>query len=378
MVERVQKVLANAGLGSRRELERMIEAGRVKINGRLAKLGDKVDADDKVSIDGRKVNTQMASQSRRRVLVYHKKEGEVCTRSDPDGRPTIFDNIPKIKGERWVAIGRLDINTSGLLLLTTDGEFANKLMHPSFQVPREYAVRVRGHVTEAHITALTEGVLLEDGMARFNDIVYSGGENQNQWYHVVLLEGRNREVRRLWESQGLTVSRLKRVRYGTIVLTQRIRQGSSTELNEKEIASLEDMLNEQDKTSSNVEEKPAKKATVKPNAKRISEQAAKAKTQKSVRKASIENSASRSTNKPANKSTRATKKVIDTESRSQSERESKTVARLRTKTAEKTMGEKSKKATRTSTRAAEKPIARSTTRTTTRTRTATTRTPRKK
>lgn len=243
MAERIQKILANAGLGSRREIERMMEAGRVKINGKLAKLGDKIEENDKVTIDGRKVNTQMTGESKRRVIIYHKKEGEVCTRSDPDNRPTIFENLPKIKGERWIAIGRLDINTSGLLLLTTDGEFANKLMHPSFQVPREYAVRVRGEVTEAQIAALKEGVLLDDGMARFNDIVYSGGENQNQWYHVVLLEGRNREVRRLWESQGLTVSRLKRVRYGTIVLTQKVRQGKTVELNEKEIASLEDMLN---------------------------------------------------------------------------------------------------------------------------------------
>lgn len=249
MAERVQKVLANAGLGSRRELERMISAGRIKINGKVAELGDRIEGDDRVAIDGRKVNTQMSSQSKRRVIIYHKKEGEVCTRSDPDGRPTIFENIPKIKGERWVAVGRLDINTSGLLLLTTDGEFANKLMHPSFQVPREYAVRVRGHVTEEHLAALTEGVLLDDGMARFNDVVYSGGENQNQWYHVVLLEGRNREVRRLWESQGLTVSRLKRVRYGTIVLTQKVRQGKTLELKEKEVASLDDMLAAHDKNA---------------------------------------------------------------------------------------------------------------------------------
>lgn len=335
MVERVQKVLANAGLGSRRELERMIEAGRVKINGKLAKLGDKVDVDDKVSIDGRKVNTQMASQSRRRVLVYHKKEGEVCTRSDPDGRPTIFDNIPKIKGERWVAIGRLDINTSGLLLLTTDGEFANKLMHPSFQVPREYAVRVRGHVTEAHITALTEGVLLEDGMARFNDIVYSGGENQNQWYHVVLLEGRNREVRRLWESQGLTVSRLKRVRYGTIVLTQRIRQGCSTELNEKEIASLEEMLGLHAENSLSVEEKPANHIAVKPNAKRISEQAAKAKTQKPTRKPTRNPTRKKSEENVVTKSTRVTKQTSDVSSKQQSAK-TKTTPISKTAASEKT------------------------------------------
>jgi 23S rRNA pseudouridine2605 synthase len=255
MSERLQKVLANAGLGSRRELERWIEAGRVKVNGKIAKLGDKLESDDKVIIDGRKINLHLDEKPKRRVIIYHKKEGEVCTRSDPDGRPTVFDNLPRLRGERWVAIGRLDINTSGLLLLTTDGELANKLMHPSFQVPREYAVRVRGEVSNEHLTALREGVLLEDGMARFNDIVYSGGENQNQWYHVVLTEGRNREVRRLWESQGLTVSRLKRVRYGTIVLTQKIRQGKSTDLNEKEINSLEEMLDYQDPNKDKVIEK---------------------------------------------------------------------------------------------------------------------------
>jgi 23S rRNA pseudouridine2605 synthase len=242
MSERIQKVLANAGLASRRELERWITDGRVKVNGKLARLGDKITGEERVQVDGRKVNLKPLQNSKRRVIIYHKKEGEVCTRSDPDGRPTVFENLPRLRGERWVAVGRLDINTSGLLLLTTDGELANQLMHPSNQVPREYAVRVRGEVTDEHLAALTEGVLLEDGVARFNDVVHSGGEKQNQWFHVVLLEGRNREVRRLWESQGLTVSRLKRVRYGTIVLTQKVRQGKSIELNNKEIRSLEEML----------------------------------------------------------------------------------------------------------------------------------------
>jgi len=240
--ERLQKVLANAGLASRREIERWIEAKRITVNGKLASLGVRVSVKDQIVVDGRKVQLNLGLPSKRRVLIYHKKEGEVCTRSDTDNRPTIFDNLPRLRGERWVAIGRLDINTSGLLLLTTDGEFANQLMHPSFNVPREYAVRVRGEVTEQHLTALTEGVLLDDGLAKFNDIVYSGGENQNQWYHVVLMEGRNREVRRLWESQGLTVSRLKRVRYGTILLTQKVRQGKTLELGSKEIKSLEEML----------------------------------------------------------------------------------------------------------------------------------------
>lgn len=242
MAERIQKVLANAGLASRREIERWIEQGRVKVDGKLATLGDKVTGKESIQVDGRKISLKVQQHSKRRVIIYHKKEGEICTRSDPEGRPTIFENLPSLSGERWVAIGRLDINTSGLLLLTNDGEFANQLMHPSNQVPREYAVRVRGEVTEEQFTAMREGVLLEDGVARFNDIVFSGGENQNHWYHVVLLEGRNREVRRLWESQGVTVSRLKRVRYGTIVLTQKVRQGKWIDLNDKEIRSLEEML----------------------------------------------------------------------------------------------------------------------------------------
>ncbi len=242
MSDRIQKVLANAGVGSRREMERLIEEGRVKVNGKVAKLGDKITGEENVQVNNRKIKLSPAQKNKRRVIIYHKKEGEVCTRSDPEGRPTIFQNLPKLKGERWVAIGRLDINTSGLLLLTNDGEFANELMHPSNQVPREYAVRVRGEVTDKHIAALKEGVLLEDGMARFNDISESGGEKQNRWFHVTLLEGKNREVRRLWESQGFTVSRLKRVRYGTIILTQKVRQGKTVELNEKEIKSLDDML----------------------------------------------------------------------------------------------------------------------------------------
>ncbi len=242
MSERIQKVLANAGVASRREVERWIEQGRVKINGKLASVGDKVEGNERISVDGRKIHLTKTQHKKRRVIIYHKKEGEVCTRSDPEGRPTIFDNLPRLRGERWVAIGRLDLNTSGLLLLTNDGEFANQLMHPSSEVPREYAVRVRGTASEEQLKAMREGVLLEDGMARFNDIAHYGGENQNHWYHVVLLEGRNREVRRLWESQGLTVSRLKRVRYGTIVLTQKVRQGKTLELNEKEIRSLDEML----------------------------------------------------------------------------------------------------------------------------------------
>lgn len=242
MSERVQKVLANAGLGSRRQLEEWVKSGRVKINGKIAVPGDGVESGDKVYIDNRRVAFNFAEPKTRKVLVYHKKEGEVCTRSDPEGRPTVFENLPPIKSDRWVTVGRLDINTSGLLLCTNDGELAHKLMHPSYEVPREYAVRVRGEVTPEMIKILKKGVLLDDGLAKFNDISFSGGENQNRWYHVVLLEGRNREVRRLFESQGVVVNRLKRVRFGTIVLTQKVRQGKFVELNDKEIKTLDEML----------------------------------------------------------------------------------------------------------------------------------------
>jgi len=253
MSERVQKVLANAGLASRRQLEEWIKSGRVKINGKLAVLGDSVENGDKVYLDGRRVNFNIADNKTRRVLVYHKKEGEVCTRSDPEGRPTIFANLPPIKADRWVTVGRLDINTSGLLLCTNDGDLAHKLMHPSYEVPREYAVRVRGEVTPEIMKMLKKGVLLDDGIAKFNDITFSGGENQNRWYHVVLLEGRNREVRRLFESQGLTVNRLKRVRFGTIVLTQKVRQGKFVELTEKDIQSLDEMLSYLDNPEANAQ-----------------------------------------------------------------------------------------------------------------------------
>lgn len=242
MTERVQKLLASMGIASRREIESWIKQGRIKMNGKLVVLGDRAGSEDKIQIDGRRVHFKGMEHNKRRVLVYHKKIGEICTRSDPEGRPTVFSNLPKLTKGRWVAIGRLDINTSGLLLFTTDGGFANKLMHPSSEVPREYAVRVRGEVSDEMIRNMVDGVLLDDGLASFNDVVRSGGESQNQWYHVVLLEGKNREVRRLWESQGLSVSRLKRVRYGTIVLTQKVRQGKTLELNAKEIKSLDDIL----------------------------------------------------------------------------------------------------------------------------------------
>lgn len=241
MSERVQKLIALAGVGSRREVERWITEGRVTVNGQPAKLGDRATRHDDVRVDGRAVSLEEVGRTRR-VLLYNKPVGEVCTRTDPEGRPTVFQHLPKTKNERWINIGRLDINTSGLLLFTTDGELANKLMHPSSGVDREYAVRVRGEVDEAMIERLKEGVLLEDGMARFTDIQYFDGDGQNKWYHVVLMEGKNREVRRLWESQGITVSRLKRVRYGCIFMPSNVPVGTWIELGQKEVNDLSDMV----------------------------------------------------------------------------------------------------------------------------------------
>lgn len=237
--EKLQKVLARAGLGSRREMETAIEAGRAFVNGHPAKLGDRVEAKDKIMFDGKEV---AAFTTYRRVLVYNKPEGEVCTRQDPEGRPTIFDRLPPAGEGRWVSIGRLDINTSGLLLVTTDGELANRLMHPSSQVEREYAVRILGEVNPDMVKAMHEGVMLEDGMARFTDIQEFGGSGANTWFHVVIMEGRNREVRRLWESQGVKVSRLKRVRYGNVFMDSDLRMGQWKELDQKVVDTLADSV----------------------------------------------------------------------------------------------------------------------------------------
>jgi 23S rRNA pseudouridine2605 synthase len=239
--EKLQKVLARSGMGSRREMERLIDSGEVAINGSKAKLGDRVSIADQVSVHGRIVKLTAEEDIPRRVIMYSKPEGELCTRSDPQGRRTVFDRLPKLKGERWISIGRLGINTSGLLLFTTDGELANRLMHPSQQIEREYAVRVMGDVKPEHIKAMVDGVMLEDGMAQFTDVQEFGGEGINTWFHVVIMEGRNREVRRLWESQGLTVSRLKRVRYGSIFLDKRARAGEWIELTQLEIDQLSEM-----------------------------------------------------------------------------------------------------------------------------------------
>ena len=243
MSEKLQKILAQVGIGSRREMERWIADGRVSLNGDIAKLGERAEPHDEIRVDGKVVEHN--TKAPRRVLAYNKPEGEVCTRNDPEGRPTVFDNLPKLKGERWIAVGRLDINTAGLLLFTTDGELANKLMHPSTNtVDREYAVRVAGDVTDEVIANLKKGVVLDDGMAKFTDVQFFDGEGFNQWYHVCIMEGRNREVRRLWESQECKVSRLKRVRYGCIFLPKKVSVGKWVELDQKdtdELAKLVDL-----------------------------------------------------------------------------------------------------------------------------------------
>lgn len=231
MSEKLQKVLANAGLGSRREMETWIAQGRVSVNGQVATLGQRVEASDKIRVDGKQLDG-VGDKPFCRVLMYNKPEGELCTRKDEKGRATVFDRLPHIKHGRWIAVGRLDINTSGLLLFTNDGELANRLMHPSHEVEREYAVRIFGDVTDAMLKRLKEGVKLEDGEAKFNSIRRHPGdeEGMNHWFNVTLSEGRNREVRRMWESQEVKVSRLIRVRYGQIELEKRLPQGAWMEL----------------------------------------------------------------------------------------------------------------------------------------------------
>ena len=235
--ERVQKALARMGFGSRREIERWIEHGYVKINGEVIKLGAKVNEGDRAEFNGKRIVIREA-KAEVRVLMYHKPVGEVCSRKDEEQRKTVFKNLPKLTNSRWVSIGRLDINTSGLLLFTNNGELANRMMHPSHEIEREYAVRVRGEVTMAKIKQLTKGVELEDGPAHFDDVVDVGGEGANHWFHVVLREGRNREVRRLWEAVDVTVSRLMRVRYGSVVLPKSVRTGKSIDLEQSEVKQM--------------------------------------------------------------------------------------------------------------------------------------------
>jgi len=250
MSEKLQKVLARAGHGSRREIEAKIAAGRVSVDGKLATLGDRIENDKslKIRIDGHLVSIAESATEVCRVLAYYKPEGELCTRSDPEGRPTVFDRLPRMRGSRWIAVGRLDVNTCGLLLFTTDGELANRLMHPSREVEREYAVRVFGQVDDDKIRQLSKGVQLEDGPAAFKTLRFAGGEGVNQWYNVTLTEGRNREVRRLWEAVGVQVSRLMRVRYGDINLPKGLPRGGWMEMDLAAVNYLRSLVGMDDET----------------------------------------------------------------------------------------------------------------------------------
>ncbi len=252
--EKLQKILARSGHGSRREIEGYLQEGRISIDGVKAKLGDRIDANStaKIRLDGRILSIREAQKDVCRVLAYYKPEGELCTRSDPQGRPTVFQRLPRLNSARWIAVGRLDVNTSGLLLFTTDGELANRLMHPSREVEREYAVRVFGEIDDAKIRQLTREVQLEDGPASFRSVSYRGGEGINQWYNVSLTEGRNREVRRMWEAVGVQVSRLIRVRYGDIDLPKGLPRGGWVELGLNQINYLRQLVELNDETVTKV------------------------------------------------------------------------------------------------------------------------------
>ena len=241
MKERIQKILANEGIVSRRQAENLIREGRIKVNGQEAILGMSISRRDLIEIDGKTVEISEGTNPLR-VLMYNKKVGEISSTKDPEGRPSVFLALPKISKGKWISVGRLDINTSGLMLFTNNGELANKLMHPSSKIEREYVARIRGQVETDHIRRLLEGVNLEDGKASFSDIQPGRKGKSNQWFAMVIMEGRTREVRRMWESQGFAVSRLKRVRIGGLFLPANLKQGNYKELSEKEIKSIEPQL----------------------------------------------------------------------------------------------------------------------------------------
>jgi 23S rRNA pseudouridine2605 synthase len=235
--QKLHKMLADMGLGSRRELEDWIIAGRISVNALPAHVGQRVGPEDKVRVNGKLIHIHFTPRAPR-VLIYHKPEGEIVSRDDPEGRPSVFDKLPRVGGARWIAVGRLDFNTSGLLVFTTSGELANKLMHPSYELEREYAVRLIGELSDEHVRKLTEGVELEDGPAKFNSLSDGGGEGSNHWYRVTIAEGRNREVRRMFEAIGLAVSRLMRVRYGPFELPRRLHRGQTEELKPEDVSRL--------------------------------------------------------------------------------------------------------------------------------------------
>ncbi len=235
--QKLQKVLAAAGLGSRREMEEWISAGRISVNGEVASLGTRVTEQDRVQVDRRVVRWPFGD-ALPRVLIYHKPEGEIVSRDDPGARKTVFESLPVIKNGKWIAIGRLDYNTEGLLIFTTHGELANRLMHPGFAVEREYAVRIMGELSREQLQQLTSGIELEDGTARFDRIIEEGGDNANRWYRVIICEGRNREIRRMFMAVGMMVSRLIRVRFGMVNLPARIKRGQVMELEAPQVAAL--------------------------------------------------------------------------------------------------------------------------------------------
>lgn len=240
--EKLQKMLADAGLGSRREMEALIASGVVTVNGDVAKLGDRVRANDTVRVKGRLVKRDSNVGAVPEVLLYHKPAGEIVSTDDPEGRPSVFDRLPRLRGKRWIAVGRLDFNTEGVLLFTTSGELANMLMHPRYRIEREYAVRVQGELSEDNKEKLLKGVKLDDGMASFSRVEDIGGEGANHWYRVMLAEGRNREVRRVFQAVGLTVSRLIRVRFGAVLLPKDLPRGAKMRLSEQWVAGwIEDL-----------------------------------------------------------------------------------------------------------------------------------------
>lgn len=272
MNDKLQKILAHAGYGSRREIETWITDGRITVNGKRAKLGDRAEASDRVLVDGKLAHLSTQQSETIKAIIYHKPEGEICTRNDPKGRPTIFDNLPGIPGGRWVSVGRLDINTSGLIILTNNGELANKLMHPSTGVEREYLVRIRGEAAPDTISTLTrDGVEIDGKPAKFDSVIPAdmSEEGTNHWYRVVIREGRYREVRKMWDAVGHTVSRLKRIRYGTIRLTRDVKRGQHTKIApmqlEKLVNSVElgDMFGSQLYSARNSSAKPAPRSRTK-------------------------------------------------------------------------------------------------------------------
>lgn len=249
MAERLQKILANTGFGSRRELESWISAGEIRLNGRTAQLGDRASVNDDLVVKGLNYRVVSEENDTRRVLIYYKPAGEVTTRSDPENRRTVFESLPKSVKGRWIVVGRLDLNTQGMLMVTNDGQLANKFMHPSSNIDREYAVRIKGQTSKEMLNRLRTEVMLDDGPAHFNRLLEEGGEGSNQWFRVTVTEGRNRLVRRMWESQGVQVSRLIRTRFGPVLLPKWLKRGEVHEMPAQEVAKLANSVGLDDASS---------------------------------------------------------------------------------------------------------------------------------